>query len=95
MLITLPILALTSLGAALVTKPIDLAPLNFPAGAVDNILSARDFQFSADCPTEPNSCGVVTYKDGTYTNFGQGTCMRVGDEVASVYVTKCYCSLWK
>lgn len=95
MLATLSILALANLGVSLVTKPVDLAPLNFPKDTVNNMLSARDFDFSADCPAEPNSCGVVTYKSGTYTDFGQGTCMKVGSDVASIYVTKCFCSLWK
>jgi hypothetical protein len=96
---TLSILALASLGtSALVSwpsKPVDLKPLNYPPGALNEMLQKRDFEFSADCPAEPNSCGVVTYKSGTYTNFGQGTCMKVGSDVASIYVTKCYCSLWK
>ncbi|KAF3046960.1 hypothetical protein E8E12_009534 [Didymella heteroderae] len=91
---TLPILALASLGAGLVINSVDLATLNFPEGAVDDMLSKRDFHFNAKCPAEPNSCGVVTYKSGTFTNFGQGTCMQVGSGVASIYVTKCYCSLW-
>lgn len=95
MFTALPILALAGLGAALATKPVDLTPLNFPEGAVNNMLSARAFQFSADCPADPESCGVVTYKSGLYASFGQGTCMKVGSDVASIYVTKCYCSLWK
>ncbi|KAF3039254.1 hypothetical protein E8E11_005312 [Didymella keratinophila] len=95
---TLPIFALAGLGAsALVSwpsKPIDLELLKYPSGTLNEMLQKRDFQFSADCPAEPNSCGVVTYKSGTYANFGQGTCMKVGSDVASIYVTKCYCSLW-
>lgn len=96
---TLSILALASLGtSALVSwssKPVDLKPLNYPPGALNQMLQKRDFEFSAACPAEPNSCGVVTYKSGTYTSFGQGTCTKVGSDVASIYVTKCYCSLWK
>jgi hypothetical protein len=76
-------------------KPIDLEPLNYPPGALNDMLQNRNFQFNADCPAEPNSCGVVTIKDSRYNNFGQGSCMKVGSDVTSIYVTKCYCSLWK
>lgn len=96
---TLYLPALAALGAsALVSWPsksVDLAPLNYPPGALNAMLQMRDLHFSTACPAEPNSCGVVAYKSGTYTKFGQGTCIKLGSDVASIYVTKCYCSLWK
>lgn len=95
---TLPILAFASLGASLVSWPntlVDLAPLNFPSGALNTMLEKRALQLNAECPSQPNSCGVVTFKSGTYATFGQGTCMQLGPNVESIYVAKCFCSLWR
>ncbi|KAJ4370149.1 hypothetical protein N0V86_008885 [Didymella sp. IMI 355093] len=95
---TLPFLALASLGASAAvswpSKPIDITPLNFPSGALNTMLSKRDLELTGACPSQPNICGLVTYKDNTYTNFGQGTCMQLGPNVQTIYVAKCYCSLW-
>lgn len=59
------------------------------------LLAPRAPDSALTCPGGDNSCGVVTFASGTYVSFGQGTCMQLGGSVQSIYVAKCYCSLWR
>jgi hypothetical protein len=46
------------------------------------------------CP-HSTGCGVVTYIGSRYMGFGTGTCMSLGNGIQSIYVNRCYCSLWR
>ena len=81
--------------SALPAAEVDLALLNFPDGEFTAMLTSADISKAPDCPKTENSCGVVNFKSGLYTSFGQGTCMRLGSNAQSIYVGNCYCSLWK
>lgn len=47
------------------------------------------------CPTGYDSCGVVTWKTGTFSNFGEGACIQIAGDIDNIYVGHCYCSLWE
>ncbi len=81
-------------GAAPTTE-VDLKSLNFPSDDISSMLKGRDASGKRFCPPGEDSCGVVTFKSGQYTSFGEGICMQLGNNVESIYVAKCYCSLWK
>lgn len=85
------------LALLLATTPITSgAPTTTPLNLSPNFSTAtRDLTNSAACPNSSKSCGVVTFKGGQYTSFGQGVCMKLGNNVESIYVAKCYCSLWR
>ncbi|KAF3009807.1 hypothetical protein E8E13_010136 [Curvularia kusanoi] len=96
-LTTLPLAlfaALTTLTTGAPTTSGDLTSLNFPAANLTAMLSARGASPQDFCPAGENSCGVVLFKSGTYVSFGQGTCMQLSGNIESIYVAKCYCSLW-
>lgn len=94
-----PITALVLMAASTIfaaptapTSDVNISALNFPASTLATLTGAAD---SLTCPSTDNSCGVVTFTSGTFTSFGQGICMQLGGNVQSIYVSKCYCSLWK
>ncbi|KAJ4987670.1 hypothetical protein SVAN01_06837 [Stagonosporopsis vannaccii] len=76
------------------TAEVTLESLNFPDNEFTSMLSTHDSNKLINCPRAENNCGVVTFNSGQYTTFGQGTCMQLGRNVQSIYVAKCYCSLW-
>jgi hypothetical protein len=47
------------------------------------------------CPTGYDTCGVVTWKSGTFANFGEGVCIQIAGDIDNIYVGHCYCSLWE
>ncbi|KAF2628581.1 hypothetical protein BU25DRAFT_421030 [Macroventuria anomochaeta] len=87
-------LSTATLVSAAPTMSVDLSPLNFPADNLSAMLDSNIISMAHGCPSADNSCGIVTFKNGQYTSFGQGTCMQLGGNVASIYVAKCFCSLW-
>lgn len=76
------------------TTEVNLKSLNFPANEFTSMLEARNVD-SLICPEHTDICGVVTFNDSQYTTFGEGTCIAIGSNVQSIYVSKCYCSIWK
>jgi hypothetical protein len=86
------ILSVATLILAAPVLEVNIEPSIFPSG---NFTAMMDSQTAASCPGTNDNCGVVTFNSGQYVSFGQGICMPLGKNVQSIYVARCYCSLWK
>ncbi|OSS51290.1 hypothetical protein B5807_03308 [Epicoccum nigrum] len=87
-----PLLSLAGL-TALTTAAPSTPPMTPRADLSD--LTKSPPQSSDTCPTGMKSCGVITFRSGTYVGFGEGTCIQIKGDIDTVYVGHCYCSLWE
>ena len=86
-----PILSLAALTALTTAAPAPLSTLRTDLASLSKSKpSTRD-----TCPTGYDSCGVVTWKTGTFSNFGEGACIQIAGDIDTIYVGHCYCSLWE
>ncbi|KAF9692991.1 hypothetical protein EKO04_009063 [Ascochyta lentis] len=86
-LLTTLALSMVSSSFAAPTTDANPTPHNPPTDSVDTASAIT-------CPNSGSSCGVVNFTSGQYVSFGQGVCMQLGANVQSIYVTRCYCTMW-
>ena len=85
------VLLQTSIG---LSAPIDDAASSPATSALYAFPQAATEVPEYQCP-HSNGCGVVTYIGNRYMGFGTGVCMSLGNGIQSIYVNRCYCSLWR
>ncbi|KAH6625226.1 hypothetical protein C7974DRAFT_424928 [Boeremia exigua] len=88
------VLSMLAAVIAMPTSGVKIESLNFPTTAFASMLETHSFKSPIACPAGEGNCGVVTFESGQYVTFGQGTCMQLSGKVQSIYVAKCFCSLW-
>jgi hypothetical protein len=89
-----PILSLAALTALSTAAPSTQSHLITRHAELADLTKSKS-ETRDTCPTGYETCGVVTWKLGTFTSFGEGVCIQLAGDIDNIYVGHCYCSLWE